>query len=49
MAEREIFGRQITLQDWEIMSDQDKVKNSAKILDIVKSRIQKRHLETGRF
>lgn len=49
MAEREIFGRQLTLHDWEVMSDEDKVARSAKILQIVKSRLQKRHLETGKF
>ncbi len=49
MAEREIFGRQLTLHDWEMMSDEDRAAKSGRILEIVKNRMQKRHSETGKF
>jgi hypothetical protein len=49
MAEREIFGRQLTQQDWEVMPEKEKQIRSVKILEIVKRRLEKRYLENGKF
>ncbi len=49
IAEKQVFGKQLTPNDWEIMNDDEKQQKSAKILEIVKQRMQKRFRETGKF
>ena len=49
IAEKQVFGRQLTPDDWENMPAEEKQAKSSRILDIVKQRIQKRFKETGKF
>jgi hypothetical protein len=49
IAEKQVFGRQLNQNDWEILNDEEKKLRSARILEIVKQRMQKRHKESGRF
>ena len=49
IAEKQVFGRQLTPDDWENMPAEEKQTKSSRILDIVKQRIQKRFKETGKF
>jgi hypothetical protein len=48
MAEKQVFGRILDQRDWEVLNEHDKNVKSEEMLDIVKSRIQKRYAEKGK-
>ena len=49
MAEKQVFGRILNPRDWEALSEHDKNVKSEEMLEIVKSRMQKRYAEKGKF
>lgn len=49
MAEKEVFGRLLERTEWEVMKIEEKDLNSLRMLDVVKKRMQKRVVETGKF
>lgn len=49
MAEKQVFGRVISQRDWEQLNDHEKNLKSEEMLEIVKSRMQKRYVEKGKF
>ena len=49
IAEKEVFGRNLNPNEWDLLSEYDKKAKSEKMLYIVKQRLQKRYAETGRF
>ena len=49
IAEKEVFGRNLNPNEWDLLSENEKKIRSEKMLFIVKQRLQKRYTETGRF
>jgi hypothetical protein len=49
MAEKQVFGRILNPRDWEALNEHDKNVKSEEMLEIVKSRIQKRYAEKGKL
>ena len=48
-AEKDVFGHPLSQREWLSLDDEEKKRKSEEMLEIVKSRMEKRFKDTGKF
>ena len=48
-AEKDAFGHPLSQREWLSLDDEEKKRKSEEMLEIVKSRMEKRFKDTGKF
>ena len=48
-AEKEVFGHPLSQREWMSLSEDEKKRKSEEMLEVVKSRMEKRFKDTGKY